>query len=308
MDFGSFCYSMSGVGGEMHKNYGFALVAALFAINVFWGASFVANTIALKSIGPIEIASLRFFIAAPLLFVITYIWKGREIFRFDKKDAGILVIMAITGVTLQYVLQVSAQDYTTATNASLLINTSVFFIMFLGAIFLDEKLTWWKVIGAIVGFAGVAVLLGNFTFNLSGHVVGDLMIIVCAFLWAVYSIYGKKIAAKYHPLTVLNYVFIIGTIGLIPFYLFTARSPLTSIPASAWASILFLSLFCSIIAYIIYNIALEKMEASRVAVYIYFVPLSTIVLAALLIHENITATTLGGGLMVLFGMYLAEMK
>jgi drug/metabolite transporter (DMT)-like permease len=95
---------------------------------------------------------------------------------------------------------------------------------------------------------------------------------------------------------------------MIPFYLLTPHSPVTSIPATAWASILFLSLFCSIIAYVIYNIALEKMDASRVAVYIYFVPLSTIVLASVVIHESITTTTLGGGLMVLLGMYLAEMK
>jgi drug/metabolite transporter (DMT)-like permease len=299
---------MSGSGGEKHKSDSPMLVAALFAINVFWGASFVANTIALKSIGPIEIASLRFFIAAPLLLVITLLWKGRDIFKFDKKDLGIFIIMALAGVTFQYVFQVSAQDYTTATNASLLINTSVFFIMFLGAVFLREKLTWWKIVGAIVGFAGVAVLLGNFTFNLSGHVIGDILIIVSAFLWAVYSIYGKKVADKYHPLTVLNYVFIIGTIGLIPFYLFTPHSSVTSIPAVAWAAILFLSLFCSIFAYVIYNIALEKMDASRVAVYIYFVPLSTIVLSMIVIHESITTTTLGGGLMVLLGMYLAELK
>ena len=299
---------MSGTGEEKPKSDSFALVAALFAINVFWGASFVANTIALKSIGPIEIASLRFFIAAPLLFAITYVWRGRDIFRFDVKDLGTFIIMALTGVTIQYVLQVSAQDYTTATNASLLINTSVFFIMFLGAIFLHEKLTWLKIVGAIVGFAGVAVLLGNFTFNLNGQAIGDILIIGSALLWAVYSIYGKKIASKYHPLTVLNYVFIIGTICMIPFYLLTPHSPVASIPATAWASILFLSLFCSIIAYVIYNIALEKMDASRVAVYIYFVPLSTIVLASVVIHESITTTTLGGGLMVLLGMYLAEMK
>ena len=299
---------MSGEPEEKRKSDSPMLVAALFAINVFWGASFVANTIALKSIGPIEIASLRFFIAAPLLLVITYLWKGRDIFKFDKKDLGIFITMALAGVTFQYVLQVSAQDYTTATNASLLINTSVFFIMLLGAVFLREKLTWWKIVGAIVGFAGVTVLLGNFSFNLSGHAIGDLLIIASAFLWAVYSIYGKKVADKYHPLTVLNYVFIIGTIGLIPFYLLMPHSPVTSVPAVAWAAILFLSLFCSIFAYVIYNIALEKMDASRVAVYIYFVPLSTIVLSMIVIHEGITTTTLGGGLMVLLGMYLAELK
>ena len=68
---------------KKHENGDLGFMVALFAINVFWGASFVANVIALKSIGPIEIASIRFFIAAPLLFIITYLWKGKEIFKFD---------------------------------------------------------------------------------------------------------------------------------------------------------------------------------------------------------------------------------
>src|SRR5271157_2654156 len=292
------------------NNEQFPFMIALFAINVFWGASFVANVIALKSIGPIEIASLRFFIAAPLLLIITYLWKGRKAFKFDVKDTGIFIIMALTGVTFQYVLQVSAQNYTTATNASLLVNTSVFFIMFLGAIFLKEKLTGWRITGAITGFAGVAILVsrGSFTFDIGGGTFGDILIIICAFLWAVYSIFGKRIASKYDPLTILNYVFIFGTIGLIPFYLLTPHVPVTSIPTDAIASIIFLALFCSIIAYLVYNIALEKMDASRVAVYIYFVPLSTIVLAALVLREPLTMATAGGGLMVLLGMYIAEMK
>jgi drug/metabolite transporter (DMT)-like permease len=286
------------------------LIGALFAINVFWGGSFVANAIALKSIGPIEIASLRFFIAAPLLLITTYLWKGREIFRFDLKDLGTFVIMALTGVTLQYVMQVSAQAYTTATNASLLINASVFFIIFLSAVFLKEKLTGWRIIGSVVGFIGAALLVskGSLSFDLGGHTLGDILIIACAFLWAVYSIYGKKIASKYHPLTVLNYVFAIGAIGLIPFYFLTPHVSVVEIPADAVASIVFLALFCSIIAYLVYNVALERMNASTVALYIYFVPLSTIVLAWLILNETITMATLGGGLMVLLGMYLAEIR
>ncbi len=298
-------------GGEKkHDNGDLTFMIALLAINVFWGASFIANVIALRSIGPIEIASIRFFIAAPLLFAITYLWKGKEIFKFDIKDLGTFILMALTGVTFQYVIQVSAQNYTSATDASLLVNTSVFFIMFLGAMFLKEKLTGWRVIGAVVGFIGVALLVsnGNLNIDLGGNALGDLMIIACAFLWAIYSIFGKSIASKYDPLTILNYVFIIGTIGFIPFYFLTPHVPITSIPMDAIGAILFLSLFCSIIAYLVYNIALEKMDASRVAVYIYFVPLSTIVLAALILHESMTMATIGGGLLVLLGMYIAEMK
>jgi drug/metabolite transporter (DMT)-like permease len=297
-------------GADNKNRDGVLLSVSLLLINIFWGGSFIANAIALKNIGPIEIASLRFFIAAPLLAIITYIWKGRGIFKFDMKDAPVFLIMAATGVTFQYIIQVTAQSYTTATNASLLINTSVFFILILGALFLSEGMTVKKIIGATIGFIGVAFLVSKngIAFNFSGHMAGDIMIIFCAFLWAVYSVYGKKISGRYHPLTVLNYVFIIGTIGFLPFYLTTPSMPLSQIPATVYAAIIFLAIFCSIIGYLVYNIALDKMGASSVAMYIYFVPLSTIVMAILILNESLTIMTAIGGILVLSGMYIAEMK
>jgi drug/metabolite transporter (DMT)-like permease len=284
------------------------LMLGLLAINVFWGSSFIANAIALKSIGPIEIASLRFFITAPLLFAITLLWKGPGIFKIDRKDLLPLAGMAITGVTLQYVIQVTAQSYTSAINASLLINTSTFFILFLGALFLAEKLTPARIIGAFIGFGGVALLVSGGSLNFSLGQVGDVMILVCAFLWALYTIIGKKLSGRYHPLTVLNYVFILGTIGFLPFYLLTPHTSVTAIPLTVVGAILFLAVFCSIIAYLVYNIALDRMDASRVALFIYFVPFSTIVLAWLILGESLTIASGIGGLLVLAGMYIAERK
>ncbi len=284
------------------------LIIGLLAINVFWGGSFIANEIALESVGPIEIASLRFFITAPLLFAVTLFWKGRGIFKIDRKDLLPIIGMAITGVTLQYVIQVSAQTYTSAINASLLINTSTFFILFLGALFLAEKLTPARIMGAFIGFGGVALLVSGGSLNFSLGQVGDGMILLCAFLWALYTIIGKKLSGRYHPLTVLNYVFILGTIGFIPFYILTPHADVTTIPLPVVGAILFLAVFCSIIAYLIYNVALDSMDVSRVALFIYFVPLSTIILAWLIRGESLTIASGIGGLLVLAGMWIAERK
>jgi drug/metabolite transporter (DMT)-like permease len=293
--------------GEKGRN-DLPLIIGLLAINVFWGGSFIANAIALKSIGPIEIASLRFFITAPLLFAITLFWKGPGIFKIDRKDLLPLIGMAITGVTLQYVIQVTAQNYTSAINASLLINTSTFFILFLGALFLTEKLTPARVMGAFIGFGGVALLVSGGALDFSLGQIGDIMILVCAFLWAIYTIIGKKLSGKYHPLTVLNYVFILGTIGFLPFYFLTPHADLTNMPLQVVGAIVFLAVFCSIIAYLVYNIALDRMEASQVAIFIYFVPLSTIILAWLILGESLSFASGIGGLLVLAGMWIAERK
>lgn len=285
------------------------LIIGLAVINIFWGGSFIANQIALdRHIGPIEIASLRFFITAPLLVAVTLFWKGAGIFKIDRRDLPALVAMAITGVTLQYVIQVSAQNYTSPINASLLINTSTFFILFLGALFLAERLTTARIIGAFIGFGGVALLVsgGKLSFELGQ--IGDLMILTCAFLWAIYTIVGKRLSGKYHPLTVLNYVFIIGTVGFVPFYLLTPHTDLAVIPMEAVGAIVFLAIFCSIVAYLVYNMALDRMDASQVGLYIYLVPCSTIILSWLILGKGLSLASGIGGLLVLAGMYIAEKK
>ena len=296
--------------GNQFKKGGILLVLGLLAINVFWGASFIANAIALKYVGPIEIASVRFFIAVPILLVVTFLLKGKEIFKFDFKDAGLLLVIALTGVTFQYIVQVTAQEYTTATNVSLLINTSVFFIMFMGALWLGEKMTPARLIGAVVGFVGVAFLVtgGSLAFDLGGHVTGDIMALASGLMWAIYSICSKKLAPKYDPLVLLNYIFLVGAICMIPFYLVMPHTAIQDIPMTAMAAILFLAIFCSIIAYFVYNLALEKMEASSVALFIYIVPLATIILAILVLGEKLTFSAAIGGFLILAGMYLAERK
>jgi drug/metabolite transporter (DMT)-like permease len=134
------------------------------------------------------------------------------------------------------------------------------------------------------------------------------MILLCAFLWALYTIIGKKLSGKYHPSTVLNYVFIVGTTGFIPFYLLTPYADVTTIPLPVIGAILFLPIFCSIIAYLIYNVALESMDVSRVALFIYFVPLATIILAWPIRGGSLTVASGIGGLLMLAGMYIAERK
>ncbi|MGA9138915.1 MAG: DMT family transporter [Methanocella sp.] len=291
--------------GEKPRN-DLPLIIGLFAINMFWGASFIANDIALRSILPIEIASLRFFIAAPLLAALALLWKGPGIFRMEKNDLPAIIVMAVTGVTLQYILQVTAQSYTTAINLSLILNLSTFFILFLGALFLGERLTASRVIGAFVGFGGVALLVSGGTLAFSLGQVGDAVAVFCALLWAVYSIVGKKIAGKYHPLAILVWVFAIGAVCMMPFYVLTPHGGLSIIPVSAWGAILFLAVFCSIIAYLVYNLALETMDASQVALFIYLIPLATIILSWVILGKGLTLASGFGGLLVLAGMWIAE--
>jgi drug/metabolite transporter (DMT)-like permease len=109
----------------------FWLAIGLVVINAFWGASGVAVKEAYGQLSTIEIVTLRFVLATPMLIVATLLWKGRSALRIDLKDVPYLVLLATIGVTLSFYLQALSLDYTTATNFTLLFNLSTFMIMFL---------------------------------------------------------------------------------------------------------------------------------------------------------------------------------
>lgn len=293
------------------KNYGngmWWLLAGLVVINAFWGASGVVIKEAYLQLGTIEILALRFALATPLLVAATLLWKGRKAFAVDLKDIPYFAGLATIGVTISFFLQVLSLDYTTATNFTLIFNLSTFFIIFLSAWLMGEKLTHNKLIGALVAFAGLALIVTNGNFGISPNFVGDGIALLGTLAWAVYTVLGKRANEKYSALTVLNYVFIFGTLELIPFYLLTPHTSPAAFTGLTWLSIGFLSICCSLIAFLVYNYGLEKLPASTIAVFIYVMPLSGVLLAAIVLGEALTTYSLAGAALIIAGMILAERR
>jgi drug/metabolite transporter (DMT)-like permease len=284
------------------------LVAGLVIINAFWGASGVAIKEAYGQLSTIEIVTLRFAIAAPLLLTATLIWKGRSALRIDLKDVPYLALLATIGITLSFFMQVWSLDYTTATNFTLIFNLSTFMIIFLCIAMFGEKLTRNKLIGAAVAFLGLALITTNGNFGVSPHLLGDGIALIGTIFWAIYTVLGKKMNEKYSALTVLNYVFLFASLELIPFYLASPHMSPLAFDSTTWISLGFLTICCSLIAFLVYNYSLEKLSASTVALFIYVMPLSGVLLAAIVLGESLTIFTLIGALMIIFGMYEAERK
>ena len=293
--------------GKTGKNW-LWLLAGLVVINAFWGASGVAIKEAYLQLGTMEILALRFAIATPLLIGATLLWKGRKAFKVELKDIPYFAALATIGVTLSFFLQVLSLDYTTATNFTLIFNLSTFFIIFLSAWLMGEKLTNNKLTGAVIAFAGLALIVTNGNFRLSPNILGDGIALMGTLAWAIYTVLGKRANEKYSALTVLNYVFIFGTLELIPLYLLSPHTPVTAFTGLTWLSMGFLAICCSLIAFLVYNYGLEKLPASTIAVFIYVMPLSGVLLAAIVLGEAMTAYTLAGAALIIFGMFFAEKK
>ena len=133
-----------------------------------------------------------------------------------------------------------------------------------------------------------------------------MLIAVCCF--AVYSLLSRRYMKKYQlsPLMVTAYTFLICVIISVPFVLW--ESPATylySATASGWISILYMSVFASVLGYLIQMVAIQRIGAPRTAIFINLVPIFTIIQSVTILGESITLFKLIGAAIVITGVYLA---
>ena len=268
-------------------------------VALFWAGSFVAVKMGLEEMPPVEIAFLRFAVASPFMFLVLLIEK--KPLRIPARELPSITVLALTGVTFLYIFQFTGIKYTTAATSAVLINTNVIFIALFSFAFLGEKLSAKKTGGILLGFTGAALVAGNGSFELAE---GSAFIILSAICWAVYSVVGKKILEKYDPVTVTAYVFVLGTLFLIPFM--NAGTFVTRISCGGWAIILYLALLCSVFGYVAWYDALAKADATKVAIFLNLIPLFAMLLSYFVLGEKITAILIAGALFILYGIYLTE--
>lgn len=282
------------------------LLIAIF----FWAISFIATKVAVTAAPPLTVAGLRLVISA-LCFVVWYAVTNRWPKLPGRRELKVLFGLSLLGTGLHYGIQTIGLQYTTAANASIFATTGPIAIVFL-AVIMGERLTLRKGLGVALALFGVLVVQGLETltqFELSGHVLGDILVFVSVFMWGVFTVFGKKVAEDVGPEAMIGLTTIIGAIWMIPVSgveLAAKSFPLASISPKAWLAITFLGVTCSFLAPLLYFLALKHAQAQKVGVYLYAIPPLTYIFAAVLLHEHIGANLIIGALLVLAGVYLTD--
>jgi drug/metabolite transporter (DMT)-like permease len=281
-----------------------------FAI-LCWGGAYVAARFLLHpenpstpAMSPLILATVRFSIAS-LFFVIPLI-------RAIKRDAitgrqiGLMILLGQLSFSLYFWFQYVGIQQTNASISSILgVGLIPTVTAFLARILGTERLKI-SFYGALcLGFLGVAIIVFQQPFRVSlqsGFLLGTLCLIGNTFFFALYSNLSKRWMRDISPVVMTGGTMISGTIGL--FFLsfldpaHNQWSQVTLLDGTQWIALLFLAVGCSVLAYFAYNVALSKMDASRVAVYIYFEPVITVLLSIVFLGERITWQILAGTVVI----------
>ncbi|WP_342755850.1 DMT family transporter [Kineothrix sedimenti] len=281
----------------------------LAAITVLiWGTTFISTKILLVSFTPIEILFYRFAIG---LIALTVVFPYR--LKWTRIRQEIFFASAgLCGVTLYFLLENIALTYTLASNVGVIISIAPFFTALLSHRFLgNEKLRINFFIGFVIAMIGIILINFNGSMILKLNPVGDLLAVIAALVWALYSILTRKISQfGYNTIQTTRRIFLYGILFMLPalfVFPFEWKIEKFTQPIIVF-NILFLGLGASALCFVTWNTAVKLLGAIKTSIYIYMVPAITVITSILVLNEIITWIAACGTLLTLAGLFISERK
>jgi drug/metabolite transporter (DMT)-like permease len=289
----------------------------MLTLILFWGSSFVVVKVLLRGgLTPIAIATSRFLVASGLFSVVLILRKNRKSdygLRMEKKDVPMVLLLALTGVTLFFTAQYTGIQMAGASIAAILVCLlSPILIAIFSARIFKERLMKNQVLGIAAAAAGTFTVIAGGTLSVqngASFLLGSLILLSTPFLWTTYSLLGKKTMEKYDAFLVVAYVNMLGGLCLVPFsWAEGSLNMLVTLDLSEWAAILFLSSTCSLLGYYIWFYVLKRVHAAVTSSFLFAEPLITALFAIAFVGETLNPLVVAGGFLIFAGVCLVTRR
>ncbi|UCD13724.1 MAG: DMT family transporter [Thermoplasmatales archaeon] len=287
------------------KKYFFLIIGITI---VFWALAFPFIKIGLEELSPVNLTIMRLLVVC-IVFLIIIAIMPKKFSKPNKKDIIPIFFLGFLGIIVYHLGLNYGEQYISASVASLIIATIPIFVVVLAVIFLREKITSKIVLGVTLSLVGVVIIstASKPTASLEiKYLSGAIAVLIAAMVAAGYTVAGKKMLSRYSPLSLTVYAFLFGSIGLIPFISVSLFEEVTAMSIRGWIIVLFLGLCPTVIAYVLWYVALEIKSASKIGVYLYFIPILSTIISYLLLQERITRLFIIGGALVIIGLYIVN--
>ena len=280
----------------------------LSLVVLLWSGAFVGIKVLLEHASIWTIAFLRFALTTIGLTLAMAVLRPRT-HRVERAHVPWFLLLGLTGVSVYHLSLNFGERYISANVAALIVASMPVMTAILAMVFLGEDVAATKWAGIALAVAGVAVLVvwGTPDAELTvGDAAGAAVTALAPLAWSVYTIVSKRLVGTYGALPLATYALGIGTLMLAPFAIGPTIRDLSNLTLTDWGWIAFLGLGCSALAYVLWFDALDVLDASSVAAWVYLVPLLGQVWAAVVLDEAVTVFLVIGGAMVLAGVVVIE--
>lgn len=279
------------------------------AVVAVWGSTFISTKLLLLGgLTAAQIFVLRFLMAYVLLLAYS-LAKGIRWWSALWQDELLMVALGVTGGSLYFLTENSSMNYTTTTNTSLIVSLSPLFATLLISIFFkSQRLSLIQTMGSLMAALGVAVVVLNGRFVLHLSPLGDSLAFGACLCWAVYSLLMIPACSRYDTVFITRKVFFYGLLSMVPYLVVRPGLGIGLLAGQPRLvlHLLFLGCVASMLCFLAWNWVLRKLGAVVATNYVYFNPVTTIVFAWIILHEQITVFFLLGTVLILVGMLVVE--
>lgn len=283
------------------------LYLTVVAVYAFWGGNFVFSKIALKEIPGSLAAGMRTVLAAILLMAVYRGRKGDGRPPLRREEYPRLCLIGVCGIAVNQICFLVGLSLTSASHAALVIGLTPFMVLALAWFRGHEAFTSKRAIGLAVAVGGLMLLQRPSASGQAASLTGDLLILGAGLSFAVYTVFGKELAAEHGGLAVIAVSYAAGSLFLLPMTLFFAsRFDFSQVSLPAWWAFGYMTVVSSVLCYIGWAYALKRLSASRLSAFSYLQPLVATALALPLLGEPVSAALVSGGGLIMAGVFLSE--
>ena len=290
----------------MFKGKGIPVYFFALAAMRFWGMSFVWTSILLKYYQPITIIFIRLILSSAFLFLIMIGMKRTE--RILRKDIPIILFSAVFNPFLYFLGENYGLKFSSPTITSVIIATIPVFTPLAAWFFMRERITWYNFAGILISFIGVLIILVNKQMEFVIDPIGLFFLAGAVISAIIFTVFLKKLSARYSPLTLITFQNFTGIFLFMPFFFifefydFIKVTPTLSI----LSSFLFLSILASSLSYVFFAKSIKHLGMSKANVFSNLIPVFTAIFSFFILSEQFTLMKICGMAIVIAGVYISE--
>jgi drug/metabolite transporter (DMT)-like permease len=280
-------------------------ILALCWVSFFWGTTWLASKEGVKHMPALQLAGIRQFIGG-LLYVIFFLYKKAP---WPKgKQWKTIFILSLLNFVFSNALSTWGVKYISSGLGAIIGAIFPLWIVLITA-FQGERIARLAVVGLVVSFAGVCVIFYDHLadFLKPDFRFGILLSLFSTFTWAFATLYTRKKAASFNPYFSLGLQMVIASFLLLAFTTVTGTGiPIASIPANSWWAIGYLTIIGSVLTFVAFIYALQRLPTHISSVYAYVNPIVAVLLGAIIFDEALTIAIAIGGSVTLCGLYMVN--